>query len=118
MKQKIALIAVLFLVFASAAFALSDPLGGGKSYQITCGTTARNLAPSGTVSYQAFRFFVNSATTVHVGGPDVAGSSTGMPYCTNSTNCVASTDSVDGNPAGFFCRASSDVTVTVFAGKR
>lgn len=102
------------------AVALADPLTKVAAYQISCGTSATRLAPSTyPMDYNAFKFWVNSATTVYFGGSDVDTSTKGMPYCTNTTNCLAAFDSIDGYAREVYCRvAAGSVTVTVLAGKK
>ena len=108
-------IAVTFgIILTPKAMALADSLSKGTSYEIACDTTAVRLSP--TTQYSAFRFWVNSSTPVYVGGSDVNTSTAGMPYCTDTAACVLATDSIDGNPSEFWCRAGSAVTVKVIAG--
>jgi hypothetical protein len=110
----IAVAITLGIVLTPKAMALADSLSKGTSYEITCDTTAIRMSP--TTQYSAFRFWVNSSTPVFVGGANVATTLTGMPYCTDTANCVLPTESIDANPREFWCVAGSAVTVKVIAG--
>lgn len=107
-------------LFTSPVVALADPLGKFRTYQITCtGTAARMIPTDDPRTFQAFKFWVNNATEVYMGGSDVTTTTKGLPYCTTAANCVAAYDSVDGNPAEFYCRtAGGSITVTVLAGRK
>ncbi len=105
------------LVFSTQASALSDTLGSFRAYTFTCTTTPQRLAPSsGVKSSKAMRVWNNSATSVFLGGSDVATTSTGYPICTNTTNCEMSALPIDAAPV-VWCRvASGTVDVLVLAG--
>jgi hypothetical protein len=126
MKNKKYIFAYLGLFAAFAALlalksnALSDPLGKGGSYEVTCGTTATAMGPATPfVTYHAFRVWNNSTTPVFIGGANVATTLTGMPYCTDTAVCISASESIDATPGGFFCRvASGTVVVKVIAGAK
>lgn len=123
MKIKIFLTILGLLIFAYPV--LADPiLGGFRVYTVSCDGTTKTLAPSDAVtapnkkrSFVSFRWWVNSATPVFIGDSDVATTSTGMPYCTDTASCVLATDTADGNPANLHCKTGgSSVNVLVFGG--
>lgn len=105
--------------------AIADPIvGRSQAYTVQCDGTARSLALSGNTlnrSIVSFRFFVPGSNAVFIGGSDVnttvGSGGTGMPYCSTSS-CTGATDTIDGNPANFFCRSGSTVQVVVLGGVR
>lgn len=109
---------LMVVTYPTSVNALADSLGFYRSYQISCTTSALAMCRTGYCNFQAFKFWVNSATPVFVGGSDVDTSTKGMPYCTDGANCVASSEPVDGSPGSLFCRSGGAVTVTVFAGRK
>jgi hypothetical protein len=119
----LAFLLICGLLIALPAFA--DPiLGRMTSYTVACSGTARTLANSAQTlnrNIVSFRFFVPSGTAVFIGDSNVnttvGSGGTGMPYCSSAGNCVADTDTIDGNPANLYCRtAGSTIQVVVLAG--
>jgi hypothetical protein len=118
-KNKILL--VIAIIVAMAIPALADPvLGSFKVYQVTCNGTAAKMGPSNySKQIVSFRWWVNSATPVFVGGSDVNTTDKGFPYCTDTASCALATDTADGPPSELWCRtAGSSVIVTIFGGPR
>jgi hypothetical protein len=93
---------------------LQLPLRYVKAYEVDCvdtGTGTSLVVPNGTGSLFVW---VNSATPVYIGGADVDDSH-GMPLCTATADCPASSLSLDVREAR--CLSSSGtVTATVIAG--
>ena len=110
--------ALLLMTYPTSVNALSDSLGLYRSYQVSCTSTPGKMCRTGYCSFQAFKFWVNSATPVFMGGSDVDTSTKGMPYCTAGASCLQSFDSIDGVPANMFCDSGGTVTVTVIAGRK
>lgn len=113
-------IAVIFaaaLFLATRSEALADTLGFVRVYTFTCTTTGQKIVPSsGRTGSRSMRVWNNSATSVFLGGSDVATTLTGYPICTNTANCEAAGMTLDANPV-VFCRvAAGTVDVLVFQG--
>jgi hypothetical protein len=111
----------LLVVAADPAEAQSAPLGKGRVWNISCGTTAATLKPptkDSLVPYKEFRVWNNSATVVYLGGSDVTQDTTkGYPICTTAASCEQAGISIAGFADSFSCRtASGTATVVVFAG--
>ena len=111
-----ALVAFLALVVVPAA-ALSTPLAQLRGYEIGCIATAGgiSLGKAGDLkAVSSMMVWVNSATPVYIGGTDVT-STKGMPICTNTALCPASSISIDAK--GATCLSSSGtVTASVLVG--
>jgi hypothetical protein len=109
---------LLLMTYPTSVNALADSLGFYRSYQVSCTSSAAKMCRTGYCSFQAFKFWVNSSTPVYMGGSDVDTSTKGMPYCTDSANCVQAMESVDGSPSSMSCVSGGTVTVTVIAGRK
>ena len=113
-KYLVALLVVLASIVgvSSDADALADPLGRIRSYQITCDTTARKLAPtSGYVPTSAFKF-KNGSATIFLGGSDVNGTTAGYSYAASAE------DAIDAAPGVVWCYSATSSVVTVIAGTK
>lgn len=102
------------VVSVLALTGLSNPVGGIRTFTVTCLTTATAITDGKGVS--AFRAFNNTATPAFVGGTDVTSTTKGFPLCTDTATCPSSTLPVDGG--GAYCLSTGGaVTLLVIAGK-
>jgi len=110
MKLKLAFIGVALL----ALMGLSTPIGGVRTFTVTCLTVATNIADLNQMA--AFQAWNNTATPAFIGGADVTATTKGWPICTDTAACPSASISLDG--AGAKCLSTGGaVTLLVIAGR-
>ena len=113
MKRYLLLVAALVAVLALAG--LSNPLYSMSVYQVTCNASTATSLNGTAGSHSAARVWINNATAVYVGGPDVDATH-GLALCTTAGTCID--DDLPWDGGNLYCLSSSgSITAIVMAGK-